>query len=70
MPDILYTGNALANVGFLTTSLPTGILTSTGGLKVYAGGSWVTKPVKIYIGGAWVSKPLKRYNGSSWVTMT
>ena len=70
MPNILYTGDALANVGFLTTSLPTGLVTSSGGIKVYISGAWVAKPVKVYMGGAWVAKPVKRHNGTAWVTMS
>lgn len=41
---------------------------STGQFKVYAGSSWVAKPVKVWTGSAWVTKPAKVWNGSAWVT--
>jgi hypothetical protein len=40
----------------------------TGGIKVWNGSAWVSKPVKVWNGSAWVTKPVKRWNGSSWVT--
>ncbi len=40
---------------------------TTGRVKVYLGGSWVTKPLKVYNGSSWVEKKVKHYNGSTWV---
>lgn len=68
MADI-FSHNPEANIGFLTTGAPTAAGASTGGLKVYTGATWVTKPVKLYTGGSWVTKPVKYFNGASWVTM-
>lgn len=65
----LFSHNPAANPGFLTSGTPAAASSSTGGIKVYVGGTWVTKPVKVFIGGVWVAKPLKYYNGTSWVTM-
>jgi len=43
-----------------------GLGAAPGGLKVWNGSAWVTKPMKVWTGAAWAVKPVKRWNGPSW----
>jgi hypothetical protein len=45
---------------------PGPIVTTTGGMKVWNGTSWVIKPVKVWNGTSWVVKPVKFWDGTQW----
>lgn len=59
MSEILYTGNPIANAGYLTSKIHAASESSLQGLKVFVGGLWTEKPLKMYIAGVWTTKPIK-----------
>ncbi|MGB5135411.1 MAG: hypothetical protein WBN89_09595 [Prochlorococcaceae cyanobacterium] len=38
-----------------------------GGVSIWSGGAWLSRPVKVQLGGAWVEKPARRWSGTAWV---
>lgn len=56
------TAAGVISTGSVVESAPSG----TSRLKVYLGGSWISKPIKVFLGGSWVEKTLKYHNGSAW----
>jgi hypothetical protein len=44
-----------------------GVTTYYGVLRRWTGTSWTKAKMMVYAGGSWVAKPLKRWTGSGWV---